>query len=148
MKRRAQDSPTTYRSETQSVTLDVDPRTAFEFVANPENLPQWAVRFAKAVRRDGNDWYVQTAQGEVRLLVAADARWGVIDFHIFPAPGVELVPHTRVTPNGSGAEYVFTQYQYPGLSDEDFREQVESLAEELSILGRVLVNAKAGVVGA
>ena len=39
------------RHDTQSVEIDVPPKDAFEFVAQPENLPRWAAGFAKAIRR-------------------------------------------------------------------------------------------------
>ena len=66
--------------------------------------------------------------------VAADAAQSTIDFHMGVAPGLEAVAYSRVVPNDSGAEFVFTQFQLPGMADEVFAAQRAALAEELAIL--------------
>jgi hypothetical protein len=121
-------------SDTQTITLPVSADEAFVFLAEPENLPRWAVGFARGIRREGDAWIVQTAQGEMSVRVVADAVQGTIDFHLAVAPGLEAVAYSRVVPNDSGAEYVFTQFQLPGMADEVFAAQRAALAEELTIL--------------
>ena len=49
----------------------------------------------------------------------------MIDYHLTPAPGVEAVAYSRLVPNGAGVEYVFTQFQAPGMPDEVFAGQVQ-----------------------
>jgi hypothetical protein len=122
------------RADTQTISLAAGVEEVFAFLADPENLPHWAVGFARGIRRDVDGWVVQTSQGEVALRVVADAETGTIDFHLRPAPDVEAVAYTRVVPNDSGAEYVFTQFQTPGMPDEVFAAQRAALAEELALL--------------
>ncbi|MGH2614443.1 MAG: SRPBCC family protein [Thermomicrobiales bacterium] len=124
----------TMRADTQTVTISASPDEVFAFLAEPSNLPRWAVGFARAVRRDNDEWIVQTAQGEMPVRFAVDAGRGIIDFHMTVAPGVESVAYSRVVPNDSGAEYIFTQFQSPGMPDEVFAAQCAALAEELAIL--------------
>lgn len=124
----------TMRSDTQTITVPASSEDAFAFLADPENLPRWAVGFARGIRRDGEEWIVQTVQGEMPIRVLADAARGTIDFHMTLAPGVEAVAYSRVLPNDAGAEYVFTQFQLPGMTDEVFALQRAALAEELAIL--------------
>ena len=124
----------TMRADTQTVTIPVDHELAFAFLADPANLPRWAVGFARGIRREGNEWIVETAGGDMPIRVIADAARGVIDFAMTVAPGVEAVAYTRLLPNGEGAEYVFTQFQSPGMSDDVFASQRAALAEELAIL--------------
>jgi hypothetical protein len=133
---------TTLRSDTQAVSIDGPAEEVFDFVADPENLPKWAVGFCHAIRRDGDRWLARTAQGEVGIRYVTDRRLGVVDFYLSPAPGVEAAAFSRVLPSGSGAEYVFTQFQSPGVADEVFAGQVASLAEELRVL-QALVRARA-----
>ena len=121
-------------ADTQTITLPVSAEEAFAFLAEPENLPRWAVGFARGIRREGDAWIVQTAQGQMPLHVVADAAQGTIDFHMGVAPGLEAVAYSRVVPNDSSAEYVFTQFQLPGMADEVFAAQRAALAEELAIL--------------
>jgi hypothetical protein len=126
------------RADTQAVTLDAPPTTVFEFLADPENLPRWAVGFAHAVRRDGDMWRVRTAQGEVGLRLAADSAGGTIDFHIVAGPGVEVVAYSRVIPAPEGAVYVFTQLQEAGMPDAVFDGQVRALRDELVVLQAIM----------
>jgi hypothetical protein len=121
-------------ADTQTISLPVSAEETFAFLAQPENLPRWAVGFARGIRREGDAWVVQTAQGEMPVRVVADAARGTIDFHMGVAPGLEAVAYSRVVPNDPGAEYVFTQFQFPGMADEVFAAQRAALAEELAIL--------------
>ena len=122
------------RADTQASTIPSGATHAFAFLADPENLPRWAVGFARGIRREGEAWLVQTAGGELPIRVEADAARGTIDFHMTVAPGVEAVAYSRVLPNDAGAEYVFTQFQGPGMTDEVFAAQRAALTEELALL--------------
>ncbi len=124
----------TMHADTQAITLPVSPAEAFAFLAEPANLPRWAVGFARGIRHEGEEWLVQTAQGEIPVRIGDDAARGTIDFHMTVAPGTEAVAYSRVLPNDAGAEYVFTQFQLPGMPDEVFAAQRAALAEELAIL--------------
>jgi hypothetical protein len=135
---------TTTRSDTRAVTIDAAATAVFEFVADPQNLPCWAVGFCRAIRRDSealDRWIVTTAQGELPIRYVTDPALGVIDFYLSPAPGVEAGAFSRVVPNGEGAEYIFTQFQAPGVPDEVFDTQVHALVEELHVL-RSLIAAR------
>lgn len=127
----------TNRADTRPVSIPAPRATVFAFVANPENLPRWAVGFCKSIRRDParpEQWIATTGQGDVALRYVTDEKLGVIDFHFSPAPGIELAAYSRVLPNADGAEYVFTQFQSAGMSDDVFRSQVHALVEELQVL--------------
>ncbi len=39
------------RTSTQSITIKATPGNVFAFVADPENLPKWAIGFAKKIRQ-------------------------------------------------------------------------------------------------
>ncbi len=81
---------------------------------------------------------MSSPQGEVRVRYRTDEALGVIDFHLSPAPGMEALAASRVLPNGDGAEYVFTQFQTPGMPEDVFTGQVHALREELVILKALL----------
>ncbi len=126
------------RSDTRSVTIDASPEAVLRFVADPANLPRWAIGFAKEVRCDDGRWVVITASGEVGVTIDVDRRAGTVDFRMEPAPGVEAVAYSRVVPNGTGAEYVFTQFQQPGTPDDVFGQLSEALGHELVALKALL----------
>ena len=124
----------TMRANTKSVTIPASTEEVFAFLGDPGNLPTWAVGFARGIRRDGDSWIVQTADGEFPIRYGIDEGRGTIDIHTTVAPGVEVSAYSRVLANGSGAEYVFTHFQEPGMPDEVFAGQSAALAEELALL--------------
>jgi hypothetical protein len=133
------------RSDTRTVRIDAPATEVFAFVADPANLPLWAVGFCRAIRRDGeapDRWIVTTAQGDLPIRYVTDAALGVVDLYLSPAPGVEAAAFSRVVPNEEGADYIFTQFQTPSMSDEIFKGQVRALTEELQVL-RGLMAARA-----
>jgi len=130
------------RSNTEHVTINTDHRHLFTFLADPGNLPKWAVGFCRAIRRDGDRWMVQTLRGEVAVRYVTQPDLGIIDFYISLAPETEVTAFSRVLPNGDGSEYVFTQFQSPEMPDDVFEAQVRALKEELVVL-RALMHAQA-----
>jgi hypothetical protein len=126
------------RSDTQAITIGSTPEGVLGFIADPENLPRWAIGFAKAARRDGSNWIVETGQGPVPVRIEADTRTGVVDFHMRIQPDAEVTAFSRVTPNGAGTEYVFTQVQAPDMPGEVFEAQVRALGHELTALKAIL----------
>ena len=126
------------RSDSRSVTIDAAPDTVLAFVADPANLSRWAVGFARGVHYEDGRWVVATAQGEVGVSIDVDEGAGTVDFRMEPAPGVEAVAYSRVVPNGTGAEYIFTQLQQPGMPEEVFGRLADALGHELVVLKAVL----------
>ena len=126
------------RSDTQTITIDADPQRVFWFLADPANLPRWAIGFAKAIRCQEDGWVVETAQGSVGIRYVTEAETGVVDFYMSPSPEVESIAHSRVLSNGQRCEYVFTQYQGSDITDDLFESQVRALAHELVALKALL----------
>jgi hypothetical protein len=126
------------RSDTQGIEIASTPQEVLRFVAEPENLPRWAVGFAKAVQREGANWVVETGQGPVPIRIEADPSSGVADFRMEVHPDAEVTAFSRVTPNGHGSQYVFTQVQAPDMPDEVFDAQVKALSHELTVLKALL----------
>ncbi len=122
------------RADTRTVSIEAEPTRVVAFLADPRNLPRWAVGFAKGVRAADAGWIVETGGGDLPLRIDVDPRTGVVDFVMRPMPGVEARAVSRVTPRGRGSEYVFTQFQAPGMSDEAFARSVQTLAHELTVL--------------
>lgn len=125
-------------AHTQTVTIQAHPKVVFDFVANIETLPQWAVVFCQRLRRDGSRWIVTTPVGELTIRYAADPKLGVVDMYTSAAGSAEDAAYSRVIPNGGGSEYVFTFFQAPDTSDEDFVRQGAALKKELGVLKGLL----------
>jgi hypothetical protein len=127
------------RADTKTIAIHAPQQKVVEFLANPENLPRWAIGFARGVRRDGERWLVATqGGGEIGVRIAADPASGVVDFHMSPAPGIEVLAASRVVPSGDGVEYIFTQFQDSTMTDEMFAKSVQAVAHELTVLRALL----------
>lgn len=126
------------RADTQTISIRANPSKIVRFLSDPRNLPRWAVGFAKAVRDDGARWVVTTSSGEVAVRVVADETTGVVDFFMSLAPGVEALAGSRVLPNEDGAQYIFTQFQPPGMTEEAFTKSMQALGHELTVLKALL----------
>jgi len=71
------------RSDIRTVSIEVAPDKLQRFLADPKNLPRWAIGFAKAIREDQGRWLVTTGTGEIRLRISADNRTVVDRFTEF-----------------------------------------------------------------
>ena len=122
------------RSDTQSITINARPGDVLAFVRSGENLPRWAIGFAKAVRPGQGGWIVTTGQGDVPTTITVNEVSGTVDFHMKPTAGVEATAYARVVPNGDGSEFLFTQMQQPGVPDQVFEQSVATVGHELVAL--------------
>jgi hypothetical protein len=119
-------------SRTHSLSLAAPPDRVFAFLSRIENLPKWATLFCQALRRDpqGRHW-ITTPQGDILFRIEADAATGVIDMFGGPSEGAMACWPARVVgqPDG-GSLFLFTAFQYPGMSDEAFAAQCAGLERE------------------
>ena len=127
------------RSRTVTAVLNADRGTVFEYLSDVERLPEWATEFARELRRDGDDYKVVNGLGEFYFAIEADRSTGVIDMFAGPTKQQLAVFPTRAVslPDGRTA-YSFTMFQRPGMSDELFDAQYESLQREFANIERAL----------
>ena len=126
------------KSRTLSISINCDPKKAYDFVSNPENLPAWATTFCRSITRSNGEWIIATAQGPVKARFAGKNELGVLDHYLTPASGVEIFVPMRIVPNGQGCEMVFTLFQQPGMSDDNYAKDAGLVAQDLNTLKRVL----------
>ena len=129
---------TTLHSRTLSIAISRTPAEVYAFVTDPRNLPRWATQFARSVRQEGEDWIVQTPDGAVTIRFAAANRLGVMDHVVGLGSGQEVAVPMRVISNGSGSEVLFTLFQLPGMSDEQFARDGAMVENDLRTLKRIL----------
>jgi hypothetical protein len=127
------------RSETVTTVLEAPPDEVFAYMADIENLPEWATEFARELRREGGDYKVVNGLGEFYFRIAAEPETGVIDMFAGPTKDAMGVFPTRAVglPDGRTA-YSFTMFQAPDMPDELFEAQHASLQREFANIGRAL----------
>ena len=125
------------RNATVTTVLEAPERAVFEYMADIQNLPEWATEFARELRRDGEDYKIRNGLGEFFFAIDADPSSGVIDMHAGPSKEAMAVFPSRVVslPDGRSA-YSFTMFQGPGMPDELFESQHESLKREFVNIDR------------
>ena len=74
----------------------------------------------------------------MRFRFVGQNEFGVLDHYVSPTPGVEILNPMRVVPNGSGSEVIFTLFQWPNMSDEQYAEDVGLVERDLTTLKTIL----------
>ena len=125
------------RSETVTTVLAAPPERVFDYMSDVRNLPRWATEFARELRREGDRWIVRNNLGELVFEIRSDERTGVIDMLAGPTADELAMFPTRVVglPDGQTA-YSFTMFQAPGMPDDLFESQHESLRREFTNIER------------
>ena len=122
------------RSHTVTTVLPAPKREVFGYMAEIENLPEWATEFARELRRDEDGYKRRQQLG--RVPVRDPSRRGDRrDRHARRADrrrdgGVPNAGRSN-WPDGRTA-YSFTMFQDPAMPDELFEGQHESLRREFA----------------
>ena len=124
-------------SRTVTTVVRAPKERVFTFLSQVENLPKWATEFARDLKIEDGRAKVVNGLGEFDFAIEADEKTGVIDMYAGPSPEDLALFPTRVValPDGSSA-YTFTMFQMPGMSDELFESQYESLRREFANIER------------
>lgn len=120
------------KSSTHTLELAASKEKAFDFLSRIENLPQWARQFCRSMRVDAaGRTKIETPQGEIYFEIRADAPTGMIDMYGGPDEAhMAYWPARVVERPGAGSLFIFSAFQYPGVSDDDFARQCDGLQQE------------------
>ena len=121
------------RSRTVTTVLPAPQREVFAYMSEIENLPEWATEFARELHRDEAGYKVVNNLGEFRFEIRADPDTGVIDMLAGPtAEEMAVFPTRAVALGDDRTAFTFTMFQGPGMPDELFEGQYESLKREFA----------------
>jgi len=129
-----------YRAHTVSVGIPLEPKAVYAYASDPANLPIWAPGFVKSIEKRGAGWAAQTTLGQVTFRFAAANDFGVLD-HDVELPSGTVHNAMRVVPNGAGSEVLFTLIQFPGISDAQFQQDMDTVRADLNKLRTLLERA-------
>jgi hypothetical protein len=125
------------RSETVTRVLPAPKHDVFAYLADVENLPDWATEFARELKVEDGRHKVVNGLGELFFRIEADERTGVIDMLAGPDEmEMALFPTRVVELAGGRSAFTFTMFQGPGMSDELFEAQHASLLREFENIER------------
>jgi len=124
-------------NRTVTAVLDAPKDVVFSYLSKIENLPRWATEFAQELKHEDGKSKVVNGLGEFYVSIDADAASGVIDMYAGPAEDELALFPTRVIPLGEDkSAYSFTMFKAPGMPDELFESQYESLRREFDNIRR------------
>jgi hypothetical protein len=118
-------------SKTVTTVLAASKEDVFDYLSKIENLPAWASEFARELRYEDGKAKVVNGLGEFYVDIEADPKTGVIDMYAGPTEDELGLFPTRVVglPDGTTV-FSFTMFQAPGVADELFESQYQSLLRE------------------
>lgn len=125
-------------AKTLHVTVNKDTKTVYEFIFDVHNLPKWAKGLGDSVKKSNGGWVVQTPKGPAGIRFVEPNPFGIADHYVSPSPGVEIYVPVRVVPNGPGSEVLFTLFQRPEMTDEQYAQDMQLVEQDLAALKRVL----------
>src|SRR4051812_46525936 len=123
----------TNRAETRSISIQAPPSAVLDIVDDPLRLPEWAPRFARSVRADGDRWLIDNGtDDEFPIVVRVSRELGTMDLlrPTDPPSGA----FTRVVHNGRGSEYVFTLFFPDGTDEAAVAAQMATVEVELETI--------------
>jgi len=130
---------TTLVTETVRITIDAPFAEVVSDLADPAMQPEWATEFFSGAATPIGEGEVEVTVprmgGKARMRIDADVDSGRIDVYMAPldAPYGPPLP-VRVIPNAGGADVLYTLARFPGQSDADWAEGLDSMARELEKL--------------
>lgn len=126
-------------AKTLTVSIKRQPKEVYEYITNPEFLSEWATTFSHSVKKSkGGEWIVETSEGQMKIKYVDKNQFGVADHYIITPQGQEIFNPMRVFPNNFGCEVIFTLFQIPGMSNEDFSKDAGLVEKDLRTLKNVL----------
>jgi len=122
---------------TVTAVLDAPKEAVFDYLSRLDNMPEWATEFAQELKYEDGKAKVVNGLGEFFFRIEADPNSGVIDMYAGASEDELGLFPTRVVglPGGKSA-YSFTMFKAPGMSDDLFESQYDSLRREFQNIRR------------
>jgi len=125
-------------ARTVSISIKRRPEEVYEYLADPANFPKWSV-FIKAIRLEGNEWIATTPEGTVRIRFTPRNEFGILDHYVTVSPQIQVyVPMRVLADPGNDSEVIFTVFRLPGMSVEQYNDDIGMVLTDLAGLKREL----------
>lgn len=122
---------------TEHVLIEVPKDQVFDYISDYENQTRWGKNFILELKKTPEGYIAKTPMGEQTFKLEGDRKTGVIH-HILNGSALP----SRVIGFGDRTLFSFTLILPPELTEEQFRQGVEGLREELYILKTEIESTK------
>ena len=128
--------------DVQSIGINAHPDKVFQFIAEPTNVPKWALGFSEV---DGKTAFMETPAGKMKVEMTMDSNpaLGTVDTTMTMPDNSVGMAYSRVLPNDGGQTSIFSfVLMAPPVPLEEIEGTLEAqkkqLAEELQLLKKIL----------
>lgn len=127
-------------SEVIIVSVDRPYEHVYAFLVEPMNFNRWAANPGSVMEAiGGGEYLVDLPPGRMVIRFSPPNLHGVLDYKIYPRGATDgPVRPVRLIRNGSGADVQLTRFQPDGVSDEQFRSEIEWIRSDLQRLKTLL----------
>jgi hypothetical protein len=128
----------------KSLSIHNSTQETFDFFSNPKNMELGGAIHSMQKSSDG--WYTfdHIIAGKSKMKHNVNQEFKILD-HVFQGAGLEWNVYVRVIPNGNGSTITWTFIKPVGLSDEQFKEQLENFDIEIEGWRKALENHQSHV---
>ncbi len=112
----------TFETKNISVTIRRPFEEVYNFVSDPQNVPQWASGLSDSTK----------------VTFADKNQFGVVDHDVTLSTGKTVHIPMRIIPNNDGSDIVFTLHKLPNMSDQKFIEDQKWIQKDLNKLKKLL----------
>ena len=126
--------PAPSSTRTFSAFISSSYATVYDFLSQPENLPQWAQGLGQGIEKCGDVWKVHTPSGAVSMTFADKNDYGVLDHTVHLPDGGQVYVPMRVVKHGAGSEVMLTLFRQPSMSDADYERDAQLVQQDLQRL--------------
>lgn len=125
---------------TKTIQIGRSAADGFDFIADPQTMPRWAIHNVKAIRRlEGGRWEMETPRGKATLVPHYERAGGILDHDFIDAgEGVWRVS-ARIVPVGlSESVYMITLPKPDPMPADAFEAGMRLMDDELAALKRCI----------
>jgi hypothetical protein len=121
---------------TKTIPIARSAEDGYDFIANPETMPQWAIHNVKGIRKlDGNRWEMETPRGKAILIPRYEKRNGILDHEFIDASEGLWPVAARIVPAGpSESIYIMMLPKPDNLPADAFEAGMGLMDDELAAL--------------
>lgn len=129
-----------FTSVTKTIQIQCPIEKAFEFLADPANMPQWAIHNLKAIEpATATSWRIDTPRGAGMFVPHFEQAHGIVDHEfIDPKEGSWQVPARVVSLGPETSLYMITLTKPEPMSAEAFEQGMVLMDDELKTLKNIL----------
>lgn len=131
--------PSVPETQVVVVTTAVPAPLAYDIARRVELLPRWTAGLAAGVEQVDSEWYADSPMGRVRLVMAPENPFGVLDHDVTFPDGTTVHNSFRVVPvDGNSCVLTFVVERLPGVSQASFEADLAHVHRDLLALREFL----------